>query len=172
LVICVVPYELTGTTATVVVTSGQTQSNSVTVAAAPASPGVISANDSGFGDGAITHANNTSVNSANPAEPGETVQMYVVGLGGLTTGVTDGSGAVGIDDATIQPLVLVNGVQAQVSYWGLTVDAGLYQINFAIPAGTLSGEQSVAVGSINGSFAEVTSTITVAVAAPGAQPGV
>jgi len=169
-IICIVPYELTGTTATIVVYNGQAQSNSVTVGAAPGSPGVFSANDSGYGDGAITHVNNASVNTNNPAAPLETVQMYVSGLGGLSTSVTDGNGAVGIDDAASKPLVYVNGVKADVGYWGLTVDAGLYQINFTVPAGTPNGEQVVGVFMFNGVTGAYTQTVTIAVQAQ-AQPG-
>jgi uncharacterized protein (TIGR03437 family) len=171
-IICIVPYELTGTTATIVVTSGQTHSNSVTVGLAPTSPGVFSANDFGFGDGAITHVTNASVNSNNPAQPQETVQMYVSGLGALSTPVTDGNGAVGIDDAATKPQVYINGEQANVGYWGLTVDAGLYQINFTVPADTPSGEQSVIVFIPNGATGALTQTVTIAVQAQTAQPGV
>jgi uncharacterized protein (TIGR03437 family) len=165
-IICIVPYELTGTTATIMVTSGQTPSNSVTVGLAPTSPGVFSANDSGYGDGAITHVNNTSVNSNNPAQPLETVQMYVSGLGALSAPVVDGNGAVGVDDAATKPQVIINNQQASVGYWGLTVDAGLYQINFTIPAGTPNGEQSIVVFMPNGATGASTQTITIAVQAP------
>ena len=171
-IICIVPYELTGTTATIVVTSGQTQSNSVTVGAQPSSPGIFSANDSGFGDGAITHVNNASVNSNSPAQPQETVQMYVSGLGALSTPVTDGNGAVGIDDAATKPQVYINGVQADVGYWGLTVDAGLYQINFTVPADTPNGEQSVIVFIPNGATGALTQTVTIAVQAQAVEAGI
>jgi uncharacterized protein (TIGR03437 family) len=170
-IICIVPYELTGTTATIVVFNGPAQSNSVTVGAAPSSPGVFSANDSGYGDGAITHVNNTSVNTNNPAQPLETVQMYVSGLGVLSTPVTDGNGAVGIDDAVTKPLVYVNGVKADVGYWGLTVDAGLYQINFTVPAGTPTGEQTVGIFMLNGATGAYTQSITIAVQAPVSEAG-
>jgi uncharacterized protein (TIGR03437 family) len=50
-----------------------------------------------------------------------------------------------------------------VTYWGLTEDAGLYQINFVVPTGTPSGEQTVAVASTNGVTGEVSSTVTIAV---------
>ncbi len=162
-IICVVPHALTGPTATIVVSSGQTRWNVVTVGLAPASPGVFSANDFGFGDGAITHADNTSVNLNRPAQPLETVQMYVSGLGVLSAPVADGYGAVGVNDAATKPMVFVNGVQADVGYWGLTVDAGLYQINFIVPAGTPNGEQSVSVLMMNGATGALTQTITIAV---------
>ncbi|MDP9053482.1 MAG: hypothetical protein M3N93_04160, partial [Acidobacteriota bacterium] len=70
---CIVPYALTGPTATIVVTSNKAVSNAVTVSADTTSPGVFSVNGSGFGEGAITHANGTLVSAASPAQPGETV---------------------------------------------------------------------------------------------------
>jgi uncharacterized protein (TIGR03437 family) len=160
---CIVPYELTGTSATIVVTNNTTESNSVTVGAAPFAPGILAANELGYGDGSITHLNNTLVNSASPAAVGETVQMYGVGLGALTTPVTDGNGFTGVDEAVVQPLVFVNNVPAAILYWGLTEDAGLYQLDVTIPPGTPSGEQYVAVVSSNGTVGVVTQTITVAV---------
>jgi uncharacterized protein (TIGR03437 family) len=163
LIICIVPYELTGTSATIVVTNNLTPSNSVTVAAAPFAPGILAANELGYGDGTITHLDNTLVGSASPAKVGETVQMYVVGLGALTTPVTDGNGFTGVDNAVVQPVVFINSVPAAVAYWGLTEDAGLYQIDVTIPPGTPSGEQYVAVASSGGKVGVLTQTITVAV---------
>jgi uncharacterized protein (TIGR03437 family) len=68
--------------------------------------------------------------------------------------------------------VYINGEQANVGYWGLTVDAGLYQINFTVPADTPSGEQSVIVFIPNGATGALTQTVTIAVQAQTAQPGV
>lgn len=163
LIICIVPYELTGTSATIVVTNNTTQSNTVTVAAVPFAPGILAANELGYGDGTITHLDNTLVNSASPAKVGETVQLYVVGLGALTTPVTDGNGFTGVDNAVVQPVVFINSVPAAIVYWGLTEDAGLYQIDVTIPPGTPSGEQYVAIASSNGQVGVLTQTITVAV---------
>lgn len=164
---CIVPYAVpipqTESTATIVVTNNQVQSNAVTVGVVAAAPGVFSINEQGFGDGAITHADNSLVNAANPAKAGETVQMYVAGLGGLTAPVADGNGGTGIDNATIQPIVLVAGTPVPLTYWGLTADAGLYQINFVVPTGTPSGQQSLTVASTSGTSGEVTSTVTIAV---------
>jgi uncharacterized protein (TIGR03437 family) len=96
--------------------------------------------------------------------------MYVSGLGVLSAPVMDGNGAVGVDDAVTKPLVIINGQQASVGYWGLTVDAGLYQINFTVPAGTPNGEQSVSVFMPNGATGSLTQTVTIAVQAQAAQP--
>lgn len=146
---CIVPYGVTGQTATISVANGAATSNSVTVILAPTSPGVFSVDGSGTGDGSITHANGALVNAASPAVKGETVQMYVSGLGSLTTHVPDGSGATAINNATTPLSIYVAGVQvpiASILYQGLTVDAGLYQINFVVPSTlTVSGELPVAI---------------------------
>jgi uncharacterized protein (TIGR03437 family) len=163
LIICIVPYELTGTSATIAVTNGTTESNTVTVGAAPFAPGILAANEYGYGDGSITHLNNTLVNAASPAAVGETVQMYGVGLGALTTPVTDGNGFIGVDNAVVRPLVFINNTPAAIVYWGITEDAGLYQLDVTIPPGTPSGEQYVAIVSSSGTTGVLTQTITVAV---------
>jgi uncharacterized protein (TIGR03437 family) len=146
---CIVPYEATGQIATIVVTSNNTPSNSVTTILAPTSPGVFSQDGTGTGDGSITHANGALVNAASPALKGETVVMYISGLGNLTTKVADGYGATAQDNAVTLLTVYVAGVQvpaSSVTYQGLTVDAGLYQINFTVPASlTVSGELPVAI---------------------------
>ncbi len=146
---CIVPYEVTGQTATITVTNNGAISNSVTVTLAPTSPGVFSADGSGTGDGSITHADGSLVNASSPAIKGETVQMYVSGLGNLTNPISDGFGASGINNAVTPLTVYVAGIPlpaTSVSYQGLTVDAGLYQINFVIPLTlTVSGELPVAI---------------------------
>jgi hypothetical protein len=77
---------------------------------AATSPGVFSIDLSGAGDGAITHANGTLVNSASPA--GETVVVYLTGLGALKTPIMDGQAPSpqGPDSAVAQVLVQVDGV--------------------------------------------------------------
>ena len=146
---CIVPYEATGQIATIVVNNNDATSNSASTILAPTSPGVFSQDGTGTSDGSITHADNTLVNAANPALKGETVVMYMSGLGNLTTKVTDGYGASAADNATTPLTIYVAGIPvpaSSVTYQGLTVDAGLYQINFTVPANlTVSGELPVAI---------------------------
>ena len=146
---CIVPYELTGSTATIVVTSSGAVSNTVTVPAARTSPGIFSQDSTGVTDGAITHADNSLVNAASPAKKGEVVVMYLSGLGALSIPVADGNGAAGLNNVTTQFEILVNGIAVQpvaVLYYGLSVEAGLYQINFTVPATlTVSGELPLAI---------------------------
>jgi uncharacterized protein (TIGR03437 family) len=144
---CIVPYGVTGQSAAITVTSNNAASNSVSVSLAKTAPGVFTVDTSGTGDGAIEHGDGTLVNAASPAKKGEMVVMFVSGLGGLTTPVTDGSGASGANNATTQLTVYVAGIPStSVTYQGLTVEAGLYQINFQVPANlTFTGELPVAI---------------------------
>ncbi len=144
---CIVPYGVTGSSATIVVTSGTSTATSVTVPLAKTSPGVFTVDNSGTGNGAITHAIGTLVSAANPATKGETLVMYLSGLGPLTTPVNDGAGATAANNAVTQLAVYVAGVASpSVTYQGLTVEAGLYQINFVVPPNlTLSGPLPLAI---------------------------
>ena len=102
-------------------------------------------------DGAIVHGKDgvTLVHAATPAVRGETVVMYLTGLGALTTSVADGYGATSIDNATTALQIYVAGVPVPASgvlYMGLSSLPGLYQINFTVPAAlTVSGELPVAI---------------------------
>ena len=142
---CLVPFAVTGSTATIVVTSNSTASNSVTVPLGKTSPGIFSADTSGAGDGIVVHLDGTLVNSASPAKKGETLVMYLTGLGALTSPLVDGTGSPGANSAAAAVTVFVNGTQVPTSnfYAGAGVQfPGLYQINFTVPT-TLSTTGSV-----------------------------
>jgi uncharacterized protein (TIGR03437 family) len=137
-----VPYGVTGSTATVVVTNSGTASNSMTVPLAASAPGVFSQDSTGSGIGAILHANNSLVTTANPAKRGETIQIYLTGLGAVAPPVPDG--AAGVSDPlskTVSPAaVYLNGQKATVVYSGLAPGLpGLYQMNVTIPSGLVLG---------------------------------
>jgi uncharacterized protein (TIGR03437 family) len=146
---CIVPYKVTGAMANITVTSNGVVSNMVSVPLAATSPGIFTLDGSGTSDGSITHADGSLVNAANPAKKGETVVMYVSGLGALTTPVNDGAGATSLNNATATMTIYVAGVPVPatgVLYHGLTSLAGLYQINFVVPATlTFTGELPVAI---------------------------
>jgi uncharacterized protein (TIGR03437 family) len=148
---CLVPYEVTGSTASIVVTNTGAKSNTVNVPLALTSPGIFTQDGTGVSDGAIVHGSNQSllVNAAAPATKGEIVVMYLTGLGALTTPVADGHGATSLNNATTAIQIYVAGVpvpSTSVAYMGLSTLPGLYQINFTIPTDlTVSGELPVAI---------------------------
>jgi uncharacterized protein (TIGR03437 family) len=134
---CLVPYALTGSSATILVTNNGAASNSVTVPLSKTSPGIFSADTSGDGDGIVVHLSGALVNAAAPAKKGETLVMYLTGLGALTSPLPDGTGSPGANAAAAAVTVFVNGVAAPTTnfYAGAGVQfPGLYQINFTVPA--------------------------------------
>ena len=129
----IVPYSVSGTTATVIVTNNGSGSNSVTVPLQRTAPGVFSADGSGTGLGAITHATGAVVTAQNPARRGETIVVYATGLGAVTPPAADGVPGSGTSANAVA--VTIAGQTASVAFAGLSpAYPGLYQVNVLIPA--------------------------------------
>ena len=137
-----VPFGVTGTTATLVVTNNGARSNSVDVPLAKSSPGIFTALQNGLGGGALLHADFSRVSQANPAKRGEVVLLYLTGMGAVAPSIPDGSAAPA-NPLSLLPggvNVYVGGKQAEVLFKGLAPGlAGLYQINFRVPPTTPTG---------------------------------
>src|SRR5271157_2422044 len=134
---CIVPYATQGPTATIVVNNAGANSNTVTVPVAATAPGMFSSDQSGTGAGAIRHADFTLVNATSPAVGGETVLLYLTGMGAVNPPLADGvgGGSSTLNNATAQVTVLAGGNAGTVSYSGLAPGfPGLYQINVTLPA--------------------------------------
>src|SRR5262249_39531845 len=119
----VVPYGVSGTTATIVLTVNGTKSNSVDVPLAATAPGIFSIQSNGLGDGAVLHTNYSLVSQNNPALPGEIVQIFLTGLGGVNPPVSDGAAAPGNPFArVVSPVnVYVGGVLvSNIQFKGLS----------------------------------------------------
>jgi uncharacterized protein (TIGR03437 family) len=154
-VFAVVPYNLTGPSATIVLSNGTAQSNTVTIPVAATAPGVASLTQNGLGAGAITHANGTVVSASSPAARGETVVIYVAGLGAVSPAVADGTQPKGLSTTNSVLAVYFGGISADVSsitYQGLTPQyPGLYQINVKIPMTVAPGAGvALAIQTTNG----------------------
>lgn len=149
---CLVPFATQGTSATIVVQNG-TASNSVTVPVAASSPGIYTMNQAGSGPGAILHADFGLVNADRPAVSGETVLIYLTGMGAVSPSVQDGTagGANPLSFTTISPIsVYVAGQPAAVAYSGLAPGfPGLYQINVTLPSLPVSGNLPLAIQTPN-----------------------
>jgi uncharacterized protein (TIGR03437 family) len=127
----------------------------VTVPVVPIAPGVAA-----FGDGSVIaqDSNFALVNAASPAHPGESIVIYLVGMGATNPAIASGKAAPGLNpgdtlaSATVQPVVNVGNQTAKILFAGLTPGAiGLYQINFTVPSTVSAGSQSLTVsqGSVN-----------------------
>jgi uncharacterized protein (TIGR03437 family) len=131
-----VPFATIGPTATVVVQNSGVNSNTVTVPVAATSPGIYALDQSGSGGGAILHADFSLVNAAKPAIGGETVLIFLTGLGTVTQPVADGTAGTGsaLHTADADVSVFVGGEQATVLFKGLAPGfPGLYQLNVTLP---------------------------------------
>ena len=149
-VFAVVPYSISGPTATIVLNNNGTLSNTITVPVAATSPGIATAAQNGLGAGKITHADNSLVSITSPALRGETIVIYLTGLGAVSPAVNDGAAALA------NPLSRANSVLAvyfggacqnfpncdasNIAYQGLSPGfAGLYQVNVTIPLDAAPG---------------------------------
>ena len=144
----IVPYGVTGSIAKVQVFNANVPSNAVTAWISKTAPGVLTQSSNGLGYGDAVHLDGALVNAQDPAQIGETVSVYLTGLGAVSPPIRDG------DPGPTAPLPLayttdtitayIGGVQAAVSYAGLAPQlAGLYQINLTVPAGLTSGDHGL-----------------------------
>lgn len=128
----------------------------VTVDIVRAAPGVLSSDDGpnppSVQNGAhlvAQHAADFStVSSTNPAKPGETLVMYLVGMGATNPPVPSGAASPSATLAVVtnQPIVTVGSETASVAFAGLTPGfVGLYQINFQVPQSAPAGDLQVTV---------------------------
>ncbi len=150
----VIPYTVTSTTGLVSfqVNNNGTLSNTVTGYLGATSPGIFTIPPGGIYDGAIEHgATGQVVNSSSGCRSrGETVAIYLTGLGAVTPPVAAGSAApsspLSRDPAgpmAQHHLLRLRGerLPGQVVYAGLAPTlGGLYQINVVIPSGMAQGE--------------------------------
>jgi uncharacterized protein (TIGR03437 family) len=144
-----IPYEIQGESfATFQVVVNGSKSNLVTVYVGNSAPGIYTLTQNGTGAGAILHSDYSEVSDSSPAMPGETVLMFLTGLGAVTPQVGDGAAgsgsplSVSVETSDIF-VILDDGVDfpssADVSFAGLAPGiAGLYQVNFTVPSGGLS----------------------------------
>jgi uncharacterized protein (TIGR03437 family) len=132
-----VPWSTTAPgTASITVKTASATSNTVTVPVATTAPGVLTIAQNGAGDAIMQHADYTQVTTNAPAVGGETLVIYLTGLGAVAPAVADGAGSstTSPSTTTVQPTVLIGGHPANVLYSGLTIYPGLYQINAVMPS--------------------------------------
>ena len=154
----VVPYSVTGATATVVVTVSGTKSNSVDVPLAATAPGVYSWTANGLGEGIVAHALTAAkVEQTNPAKVGEYVTIYLTGLGAVTPPVTEGVpaplGPLSKANAWVNGTFSVNveGVPcSDINFAGLVPSlASVYFVNCKIPP-IAAGLRGLSVQTLDG----------------------
>jgi uncharacterized protein (TIGR03437 family) len=161
----VVPFEVSGETTQAFVQYQGQFSAPFPVTLAQSTPGIFTANLSGQGQAAaINDSNNifTYNNSANPANAGDYIEIYVTGAGQTSPAGVDGQPYAGLANCTLKASVTIGGVTESPQYCGGVPGqiAGLTQINVPVPVGLPAGNVPISV-TIGGVTAQ--SGVTVAV---------
>ena len=133
-VAAIVPFGITGAVAAIQVIYNGQASNVVTEFVNQTTPGIFTQDESGSGYAAALHKDGSLVTPDHPARAGETVAVYVAGLGPL-------------DAASITTNRItadLGGTAATVTFAGLAPGfEGLYQVNIQIPSGLTAGKKAV-----------------------------
>ncbi len=163
------PFSLAPGTYALSVTSpaGTTNVDSIVVAAA--APKFYTLDFSGSGSAVATTPSYQILTSALPAKPADSIVLWMNSLGATTGTPVAGQAAPGATPGSqpltmvTQPLVSINGLNAPVTFAGLTPGAsGLYQINVKVPFVTLTGPVVIQVN-IPGAAGVVSSQTSVTV---------
>lgn len=102
-------------------------------------PGMVTYPD---GTAIAQHSGAVLVSASNPAIPGETLTIYLAGMGPTNVPVPSGqpTPTSQLDLVSTQPTVTVGSQNAAVAFAGLVPGGvGLYQINFVVPPGSPAG---------------------------------
>jgi uncharacterized protein (TIGR03437 family) len=161
----IVPWETPANSfATFQVFYNGTASNAVTVYTAATAPGVFTSTQNGIGPAIVTHTDYSLVTQSSPAKAGETLTVWLTGLGTVTNQGADGapgSSTPPYSQVTDQNLYVefldsngnftpcaASGTQGcSITFAGLNAAyPGLYQINFTVPKGLASGVAYLDIG--------------------------
>jgi uncharacterized protein (TIGR03437 family) len=154
-----VPWELSGTSATVKSIVNYTYSPEYALALGQYSPGffvIDTANDV-----AALDLNYHLVDSSNPVARGSYVQLYLNGLGAVTNQPGDGLAAPSspLAQTTATPTITIGGQTASnVQFSGLAPGfVSLYQVNVQVPAGISAGAQPItcSIGGVTATTAQL-----------------
>ena len=154
-----VPWELTGQgSAEVKVTIDFSYGSVVTLRLSDYAPAFF---EIGGGNVAALDAANHVIGTNNPAKQGQTIQLYLNGLGPVDNQPASGEPAPTSPLATCisVPSVSIGGKPAPSSFCGLAPGfPGLYQINAAVPTGLTPGSQPITV-SIGGTTSKTSNIV-------------
>jgi uncharacterized protein (TIGR03437 family) len=151
--------ETAGSIVQIQVVKGASISNTVTDFVYPSTAGVFSDSSNGLGYAAALHnADFSLVTSSNPAQPGETVDIFVTGLGDVFPSPADGAAGPSppsqLSTTTVTPTVEIGGTAATVLFSGLAPGLAGYQIDLTVPSGLTAGDNALEVDSAESSTVE------------------
>ena len=139
----IVPYAVGNSVANIQVVNNNTPSNTVSELINATTPGIFTNPNTGLGYAAALHPDFSLVTSQSPAAIGETISIYLTGLGTVNPVIQDGAAGPSSPPSNTTNTITadVSGVTATVAYAGLAPQlAGLYQINVMIPTGLTAGD--------------------------------
>src|SRR5271157_4185829 len=146
------PFNMTSSSVQVRVHNSQGVSGTQTIAITPRSPRLFTQTQDGKGDAVVVHADYGVVNANSPAAPGETLILFLTGLGAVSPAIA--AGQAGGDGSASKPVnlvsdtvsVSVDGFPATVPFAGLApYYVGLYQVNFQVPVDAAIGNLPITV---------------------------
>ena len=138
-VVVQVPFETQPGTANVLINSAGGGSGTFTVQVAPYAPGIFETTIGGQKYAVALRPNGSYVSPSNPAHPGETILIYVTGLGETTPSTSTGSAGVPNEIVAANLVAGLNngGVPFTAAYAPGMV--GVYVIAMQIPSDTQTG---------------------------------
>lgn len=142
-----VPFETAPGTATVVIENNGVSSTFENIQIRQAQPGIFEVSAQGRQVAAALHPDFRLVAPSDPARPGETILLYLTGLGATTPPVpTNAPGPVPPARPVLEPVVGLDhaGVVSLGAFYAPGF-AALYQINFVVPEDTETGLHIVTV---------------------------
>jgi uncharacterized protein (TIGR03437 family) len=146
----VVPFSLVAkSTTSIVVEYLGASGAALQVPVRAAKPAIFTTNSSGTGPAAILNQDATVNTALNPAAKLSIVSIYATGLGQTNPASQDGVIVMTPSQFSTPVTVTINGQNAQVLYAGGAPGQipGLAQINITLPAGTVSGPNSIQITS-------------------------
>ncbi|HLK18393.1 MAG TPA: SMP-30/gluconolactonase/LRE family protein [Bryobacteraceae bacterium] len=129
-----VPWETTGSTASIVVTVDGRTSTAISVPVLAAAPGIFT---SSSGQAAVQNADHSANSPSNPAKVGSTVTVYFTGTGPVSPTVADGVASPKGTPAqvTSSAAATIGSASATVTFAGLAPGfVGLGQLNVIVPS--------------------------------------
>ncbi len=141
-----VPWELAGVARAFVSVRSDNRSEPFEFELARVDPGIFRYESNGRAYAVAVHEDGTAVTPAAPARAGGVVTLSMTGNGPVQSPPATGEG-VAMPVSTLRPPhVQVGGLDARVTYSGLTPElAGLYQLTLRLPASLPAGEHPVRV---------------------------
>ena len=140
-----IPFELTASQQYAAIASvNGALSLPITVTVVPVQPAIAVRPDA---TAEAQHLDYTLITPASPAKPGETVIIYLAGMGATNPSVASAVQTPPIlVPSVVQPTVMLDSQNAAIVYAGLTpTGIGLYQIDFTVPLNARSGNLNLIV---------------------------